>query len=128
MRRAAALRYRVFTPPPLPIVERRMTNTDKIKIAAAIAVLVGTGVVLYVKLGRDTSAPKKRKPPEPEPEPETAFAKAVADAIATTKELRPADVADHRHRYFFLHRRALDLGTADHALTVGQGLVTLQDR
>src|SRR5262245_43704501 len=51
---------------PLPIVERRMTNTDKIKIAAAIAVLVGTGVVLYVKLGRDTSAPKKRKPPEPE--------------------------------------------------------------
>ena len=104
-----------------------MDKKDAAKIIAAIVVLGGAGVVLYLKLGRDANRPKKAEPDEP-PEIDPVFAKKVADALVKVKQLRPADVADHRHRYFFMHRRAFDLGMADHALVSGPGLATLQDR
>ncbi len=61
-----------------------------------------------------------------------SFATTVADALATKKVLQCGAAGEEgkvdRLRYFFLYRRAVELGLADASLRVAPGLATLQQR
>jgi hypothetical protein len=101
---------------------------NKCEYVAGAAVVLGiTGVVVWRFVLRKSG---DQKPPPNEAS--IAFAKTAADAVAAQKQLRMQDAGDQgqidRHRYFFLHRRARDLGLATPALQTGAGLATLQQR
>lgn len=95
-------------------------------VGAAVVLGVSGFLVWYYVLR------KSGDHPPPPNEASLAFAKTAADVVAAQKQLRPQDIGDQgridRHRYFFLHRRARDLGLAKPALQTQPGLATLQQR
>jgi hypothetical protein len=100
------------------------TKTEIAEGIAAGAVLALGGLLLARQLAGKTDQPAVSAPPPPV---DLTFATSVADVVAATRNLNRADQVD-RHVYFFLYRRARDLGLADASLRTGTGLATLRHR